>query len=131
VGNSKVDVMLSNSQVEPKSRWTAFIERWDSRFTRFRHCFDPTAEAPDRTMRIWAITLVSIGVVVLGALIAVGAMWVYNHPRSFVVIHVLLKGVKYVAIGIALVTAMLCRDKLANMPLFARFRSGGAAPAKE
>jgi hypothetical protein len=130
-GNSKVDVMLPNSQAEPKSRWAAFIERWDDRFTRFRNCFDPTAETPDRTMRIWAITLVSIGVVVLGALIVVGAMWVYNHPRSFVVIHFLLKGVKYAAIGIALVTAMLCRDKLAKIPLFARFRSSGATPVKE
>ena len=127
VGNSKVDVMDS----QPKSRWTAFIERWDNRFTRFRNCFDPTAETPDRTMRIWAITLVSIGVVVLGALIVVGAMWVYNHPRSFVVIHFLLKGVKYAVIGIALVTAMLCRDKLANIPLFARLRGAGGATPKE
>jgi hypothetical protein len=128
VGNSKVDVMLS---METKSRWTAFIERWDDRFTRFRNCFDPTAEAPDRTMQIWAITLVSIGVVVLTALIVFGAMWVYNHPRSLVMIHFLLKGAKYAIAGIALVTAMLCRDKLAKMPFFARFRSGGATPVKE
>src|SRR5262245_35728162 len=122
--------MLSNSQVEPKSRWTGFIERWDNRLTRLRHCFDPTAETPDPTMRIWAITLISIGVVVLGTLIVVGGIWVYNHPRSWLVIHLLLKGVKYVVVGTALVTAMLCRDKLANMPLFARLR-GGATPAKD
>ncbi len=127
--SNRVDVMLSNSQ--PKSRWTVFVERWDNRLTRFRHAFDPTSEAPDRSMRIWAITLVSIAVVVLGALIVVGAIWVFNHPRSWLVIHVLLKGVKYFALGIAAVAAILCRDKLANMPLFARFRSGGPTPAKE
>jgi len=120
--------MLPNPHAQP-SRWTAFVARWDERLQRFRQSLDPFSHSADPRMQAWAIVLLSIGVVALAALIVFGAIWITDHHRWALIIP-LLKVLKLFGLGVAIVTALLFRDRFAKMPLLARMLSRDAAPPK-
>jgi hypothetical protein len=95
---------------KPQSRWTAFVERWDARLTRFKDAFDPTSRA-SRPMKTWAILALSAGLIVLGALIVFGAMWAFSHHKWVLILHLLKMG-KVFGVGLAIVLAFVFRDRL-------------------
>jgi hypothetical protein len=103
--------MLPNSQAQPQPRWTTFVQRWDERLSQFRNYFDPTTPAPVRPMQTWAIVALSAGLIVLAVLMAFGTMWVISHNK-WGLIFPLLKVGKWLVLGLAIVGAILFRDKL-------------------
>jgi len=120
--------MLPNPHSQP-SRWTAFVERWDAWLQRFRESLDPFSSSTDRRMQALAAVVLSIGVVVLAGLIVLGAVWITDHHK-WALIFPLLKAMKLFGLGVAIVTAILFRERLAKMPLFERLRSRDAIPPK-
>jgi len=116
--------MLAHQQ----SRWAAFIERWDARVERLGQMLDPFDRSSDRRMKPWAVALLSVGVVVLAGLVAFGVWWIIDH-RKWALIYPMLKAMKLLGIGIAILAAAL--HALTKSPLIERFRSRDAAGAKE
>jgi hypothetical protein len=113
------------AQQQPQSRWTAFIERWDGRLERFRESIDPfSSNGPDRRMKPWAIAALSVGLVVLAALIGFGGWWIYDHHK-WALLWPLLKVGKLFAVG-----AILFGGKLTKKPQIEQAQSGDAAGSK-
>jgi hypothetical protein len=120
--------MLPNPQ--PRSRWTAFVERWDERLIRFRQCFDPTAPSPDRRMKIGVIVVLSIGLLALAGLISFGVMWIIDHHK-WGLVYPMLKMMKLFGLGVVIVSAVLFRDKLSKLPFVERLQGRDAAAPKQ
>jgi hypothetical protein len=118
--------MLAHQQSQ--SRWAAFIERWDGRLERLGQMLDPFDRSSDRRMKPWAIVLLAIGLVVLAGLIAFGGWWIVDH-RKWGLIYPMLKAMKLLGIGIAILAAGVYA--LTKSPLFKRFQSRDAAGPKE
>jgi len=113
---------------QPQSRWAAFIERWDGRLERLGQMLNPFDRSQDRRMKPWAIALLSVGLVVLAGLIGFGGWWIVDHHK-WALIYPMLKAMKLLGVGIAILAAALYA--LTKSPLFQRFRSRDAAGAKE
>jgi len=124
--------MLARQQ--PQSRWTAFVERWDGRLIRFRESIDPFSQGQDsqgqqRRMKSWAIVALSVGLVVLAALIGFGGWWIYDHHK-WALLWPLLKVGKLFAVGVAIVGAILFGGKLTKKSPIERPQNGDAAVSK-
>ena len=118
------------AQQQPQSRWTAFVERWDARLERFRESIDPfSSQGPERRMKPWAIVALSVGVVVLAALVGFGGWWIYDHHK-WALIWPLLKVGKLLAVGVAIVAAILFGGKLTKKPQIEQTQNGDAAGSK-
>ena len=123
------------AQQQPQSRWTAFVERWDGRLERFRESIDPFSQGPDssqgseRRMKPWAIAALSVGLVVFAALIGFGGWWIINHHK-WALIWPLFKVGKLLAIGVAIVAAILFGGKLTKKPQLEQAQNGDAAGSK-
>jgi hypothetical protein len=119
---------------QPQSRWTAFVERWDGRLERFRESIDPFSQSQDsqgqgRRMKPWAVVALSVGLVVLAVGIGFGGWWIYDHHR-WALLWPLFKIGKLLAIGIAIVGAILFSGKLTKKPQIEQAQNGDAAGAK-
>jgi hypothetical protein len=119
--------MLARQQ--PQSRWTAFVERWDGRLERFRESIDPFSEGPERRMKPWAIAALSVGLVVLAVVIGLGGWWIINHHKWALIIPLLKVG-KLLAVGVAIVVAILFGGKLTKKPQNEQAQNGDAAGSK-
>jgi len=117
------------AQQQPQSRWTALVERWDGRLERFRESIDPFAEGPERRMKPWAIAALSVGVVVLAVVIGFGGWWIINHHKWALIIPLLKVG-KLLAVGVAIVAAILFGGKLTKKPQLEQTQNGDAAGSK-
>ena len=117
------------AQQQPQSRWTAFVERWDGRLERLRLSIDPFAEGPERRMKPWAIAALTVGLVVLAALVGFGGWWIYDHHK-WALIWPLLKVGKLLAVGAAIVAAILFGGKLTKKPQIEQAQNGDAAGSK-
>jgi len=117
------------AQQQPQSRWTAFVERRDGRLERFRLSIDPFAEGSERRMKPWAIAALSAGLVVLAVVIGLGGWWIYDHHK-WALIWPLLKVGKLLAVGIAIVAAILFGGKLTKKPQIEQAQNGDAAGSK-
>ena len=118
------------AQQQPQPRWTAFVERWDGRLERFRESIDPFSQGPERRMKPWAIVALSVGLVILTALIGFGGWWIINHHK-WALLWPLLKVGKLLAVGVAIVGAILFGGKLTKKPQMEQAQSGDAAGIKE
>jgi hypothetical protein len=124
------------AQQQPQSRWTAFVERWDGRLERFRESIDPfspqgpnSSQGQERRMKPWAIAALSVGLVVFAALIGFGGWWIINHHK-WALIWPLLKVGKLLAIGVAIVAAILFGGKVTKKPQLEQAQNGDAAGSK-
>jgi hypothetical protein len=117
------------AQQQPQSRWTAFVERWDARLERFRESIDPFSQGAERRMKPWAIAALSVGVVVLAVLIGFGGWWIYDHHKWALIIPLLKVG-KLLAVGVAIVAAILFGGKLTKKPQVEQTQNGDAAGSK-
>jgi len=117
------------AQQQPQSRWTAFVERWDERLERFRLSIDPFAEGPERRMKPWAISALSVGVVVLAVVIGFGGWWIINHHKWALILPLLKVG-KLFAVGVAIVAAIVFGGKLTKKPQLEQAQNGDAAGSK-
>jgi hypothetical protein len=114
---------------QPQSRWTAFIERWDGHLEGFRESIDPFSNRPNRRMKPWAIAALSVGLVVLVTVIGFGSWWIYDHHK-WALIWPLLKVGKLLAVGGAIVAAILFGGRLTNKPQLEQAQHGDAAGSK-
>jgi len=105
---------------QPQSRWTAFIERWDGHLEGFRESIDPFSKRPNR---------LSVGLVVLVTVIGFGGWWIYDHHK-WALIWPLLKVGKLLAVGGAIVAAILLGGRLTKKPELERAQHGDAAGSK-
>jgi len=117
------------AQQQPQSRWTAFVEHWDGRLERFRESVDPFSQGAERRMKPWAIVALSVGLVVFAALIGFGGWWIYDHHK-WALIWPLLKVGKLLAVGVAIVAAILFGGKLTKEPQIEQAQNGDAAGSK-
>jgi hypothetical protein len=122
------------AQQQPQSRWTAFVERWDGRFERFRESIDPFSQGQDsqgqgRRMKPWAVAGLSVGLVVLAGGIGFGGWWIYDHHK-WALLWPLFKVGKLFAVGVAIVAAILFGGKLTNKPLIEQAQNGDVAGSK-
>jgi hypothetical protein len=117
------------AQQQPQSRWTAFAERWDGRLERFRLSIDPFSQDPERRIKPWTVAALSVGVVVLAALIGFGGWWIYDHHK-WALIWPLLKVGKLFAVGVAIVGAILFGGNLTKKPQIEQAQNGDAAGSK-
>lgn len=116
---------------KPQPRWTAFVERWDARLERFKQLFDPFSEKVDHRLKTWVIVVLSIGLIVLAALIVLGVMWIIDHHK-WVMLYPLLKiTLKLFGLGALIVAGLAFKDRLAKMPFFQRFQGRSGARASE
>ena len=117
--------------VKPQSRWTAFVERWDTRLERLKQLFDPFSENTDQRLKTWVIVALSIGLVVLAAMIVLGVMWMIDH-RKWVLIYPILKiALKVFSLGALIVAGLAFKDRLAKLPFFQRFQGRSTARSSE
>jgi hypothetical protein len=121
--------MLAKPQ--PQSRWTAFVERWDARLERLKQLFDPFSEQADERLKTWVIVVLSIGLVVLAALIALGVMWIIDHHKWALIYPLLKITLKLFGLGAIIVAGLAFKDRLAKMPFFQRFQGHSAARPNE
>ena len=117
------------AQQQPQSRWTAFVERWDGRLERVRESVDPFSQGPERRMKPSAIVALSVGLVVFAALIGFGGWWIYDHHK-WALIWPLLKVGKLLAVGVAIVAAILFGGNLTKQPQIEQTQNGDAAGSK-
>jgi hypothetical protein len=117
------------AQQQPQSRWTAFIDRWDGRLERFRQSIDPYSDGPERRIKPWAVAALSIGLVVLAGLIGFGGWWIYDHHK-WALIWPLLKVGKLLAVGVAIVVAIVFGGNLTKKPQIEQAPNGDAAGSK-
>src|SRR5262249_2205572 len=117
------------AQQQPQSRWTAFVERCDSRLEGVRESLDPFSQGPDRRMKPWAIVALSVGLVVFALVIGFGGWWIINHHRWALIVPLLKVG-KLLAVGVAIVGAILFGGKLTKKPQTEQPQNGDAAGAK-
>src|SRR5438105_3422405 len=121
------EVMLAQQQ--PQSRWTALVERWDGRLERVRESIDPFAQGPERRMKPRAVAALSVGLVALAVVIGFGGWWIINHHK-WALIMPLLKVGKLLAVGVAIVAAILFGGKLTKKPQLEQAQNGDAAGPK-
>jgi hypothetical protein len=114
---------------QQQPRWTAFIERWDGRLERFRESIDPFSQGPGRRMKPWAIVALSVGLVVFAVVVGFGGWWIYDHHK-WALIWPLLKVGKLLAVGVAIVAAILFGGKLTKKPQIEQTQNGDAAGSK-
>lgn len=117
------------AQEQSQSRWTVFIERWDGRLERFQQSVDPYADGPERRMKPWVVAGLSVGLVVLAALIGFGGWWIYDHHK-WALIWPLLKVGKLFAVGVAIVVAVVFGGNLTKKSQIEQARNGDAAGSK-
>jgi fatty acid desaturase len=121
------EVMLAQQQ--PQSRWTAFVERWDGRLERFRQSIDPYSDGPERRIKPWTVAALSVGLIVLAALIGFGGWWIYDHHK-WALLWPLLKVGKLFAVGVAIVVAIFFGGNLTKKPQIEQPQNGDAAGLK-
>ena len=80
-------------------------------------------------MKPWAIAALSVGVVVLAVLIGFGGWWIYDHHKWALIIPLLKVG-KLLAVGVAIVAAILFGGKLTKKPQVEQTQNGDAAGSK-
>jgi len=119
---------------QKQSRWTSFVERLDGRLEGFRESIDPfsrsqNSQGQGRRMKPWAVVALSVGLVVLAVGIGFGGWWIYDHHK-WALLWPLFKVGKLVAIGVAIVAAILFGGKLAKNPEVEQAQNGDVAGSK-
>jgi hypothetical protein len=117
------------AQQRPQSRWTAFIERLDGRLEHFRESIDPFSQGPERRMKPWAVAALSVGLVVFAVVVGFGGWWIYDHHKWALIIPLLKVG-KLLAVGVAIVGAILFGGRLTKKPQIEQAQNGDAAGSK-
>ena len=118
------------AQQQPQSRWRALIERWRGRLERFQQVVDPFSDGPERRLKSWAVAPLSLGLIMLAALIGFGVWWMIDHHKWHLIVT-LLKATKLFGAGLLIIAAFLFGSKATKSPLPEGSQSGDGDGAKE
>jgi hypothetical protein len=105
-----------SAEPKPKSRWTLFLDRWNEGcerhepvFQRFKGAFNAFSLASDRRVNPLLLAALSVGAIALTGLMVYGAVWLFSHPKLYL-LFLFLKSAKWVLIGGAFVAALVLRN---------------------